>query len=62
MTPTIETSLLIAGVSMAGIFVFMAIFYMLIIGLDKLLPFEEAKPVEQIVATSSDDGEEEYEQ
>lgn len=50
MTPTIETTLLIAGIGITGIFVFMAIFYMLIVGLDKLLPFEEAKPVEQIIA------------
>jgi len=61
MTPTIETSLLIAGISMAGIFLFMAIFYLLIIWLDKLFPFEEAKPVEQIVAVSSDEDDEEYE-
>ncbi|WP_436414383.1 hypothetical protein [Petrimonas sp.] len=61
MTPTIETSLLIAGISMAGIFVFMALFYFVIVGLDKLLPFQEEKPVEQIVAVSSDD-EDEYEQ
>ena len=61
MTPTIETSLLIAGISMAGIFLFMAIFYLLIIWLDKLFPFEEATPVEQIVAVSSDEDDEEYE-
>ncbi|OPZ31581.1 MAG: hypothetical protein BWZ00_00507 [Bacteroidetes bacterium ADurb.BinA174] len=46
---------------MAGIFLFMAIFYLLIIWLDKLFPFEEAKPVEQIVAVSSDEDDEEYE-
>ncbi len=61
MTPTIETSLLIAGISMAGIFVFMALFYFVIVGLDKLLPFQEEKPMEQTVAVSSDD-EDEYEQ
>lgn len=48
MTPTIETALLIAGIGMTGIFVFMAIFYLLIIGLDKLFPF---------IAPSSDDDE-----
>lgn len=48
MTPTIETALLIAGIGMTGIFVFMAIFYLLIIGLDKLFPF---------IAPSSGDGE-----
>ncbi|MDO5665632.1 MAG: hypothetical protein Q4G63_10310 [Bacteroidia bacterium] len=57
MTPTIENTLLIAGIGIAGIFVFMAIFYLLIIGLDKLLPFEEAKPVEQIVTVEEMDGE-----
>lgn len=46
---------------MAGIFVFMALFYFVIVGLDKLLPFQEEKPVEQITAVSSDD-EDEYEQ
>lgn len=43
---TIETTLLIAGISITGIFVFMAIFYLLIIWLDKLLPFEDVKPEE----------------
>lgn len=46
---------------MAGIFVFMALFYFVIVGLDKLLPFQEEKPMEQTVAVSSDD-EDEYEQ
>ena len=46
MTPTVETTLLIAGIGMTGIFVFMAIFYLLIIGLDKLFPFEKTKPAE----------------
>ncbi len=47
MTSTIETTLLIAGIGITGIFVFMAIFYLLIVWLDKLLPYEEeAKPEE----------------
>ncbi len=46
MTSTIETTLWIAAIGITGIFVFMAIFYLLIIGLDKLLPFEEVKAEE----------------
>lgn len=47
MNPTIETSLIIAGISMTGIFVFMALFYFVIVGLDKLLPFEEEEESKQ---------------
>ena len=59
MTPTVETTLLIAAISMTGIFVFMAIFYLVIVGLDKLLPFEEEKPAEQMIASFDDDEEDE---
>ncbi|WP_294067257.1 OadG-related small transporter subunit [Proteiniphilum sp. UBA1028] len=41
MTSTIEVALFIAGIGMAGIFVFMAVFYLLILALDKYLPHEE---------------------
>ena len=61
MTPEIETSLLIAGISMAGIFVFMALFYLVIVGLDKLLPFQEEKPVEEL-AVADEEMEETYEE
>lgn len=47
MTPTVQTALLIAGIAMTGIFIFMIIFYLLIMGLDKLLPFQEQKSVEE---------------
>ncbi len=47
MITTIENTLLIAAIGIAGIFVFMDIFYLLIVWLDKLLPYEEeAKPEE----------------
>lgn len=38
---TIETALLIAGIGIVGIFIFMAVFYLLILALDKLFPPEE---------------------
>lgn len=41
MTTTLQTALFIALVSFIGIFVFMAIFYLLIRGLDKWLPYKE---------------------
>lgn len=59
MTPAIETSLLIAGISMAGIFVFMTLFYLVIVGLDKLLPFPEEKPEPQFIEEEYSEEEEE---
>ena len=41
MTATIEKALLIAGIWMVGIFVFMALFYLLILALDRFLPYKE---------------------
>lgn len=41
MTPTVETALIITGIGMVGIFIFMAVFYLLILALDKFLPNEE---------------------
>lgn len=41
MTPTIETALLIALIGIAGIFIFMFIFFLLIKGLDKWFPLED---------------------
>ncbi len=46
MTPIFEKALLIAAIGMAGIFLFMAIFYLLILALDRLMPFREEKPAE----------------
>lgn len=41
MTTTLQQALFIAGVGIIGIFAFMAIFYLLIIALDKYLPYKE---------------------
>ncbi len=38
MTP-IQTTLLIAVICMVGIFLFMAVFYLLIVALDKIFPY-----------------------
>jgi len=49
MTPNFETALLIAAIGMTGIFLFMAIFYLLILLLDRLMPFREERTEEEIV-------------
>ncbi len=41
MTTTLQQALFVAGVGIVGIFAFMAIFYLLILALDKYLPFKE---------------------
>lgn len=46
MTTTLETALLIAVLGIVGIFAFMAIFYFLIKGLDKWLPYKEEEETE----------------
>ena len=58
MTPTVEKALLIAGIGMAGIFVFMAVFYLLILALDRFLPYQEEKPVEELSEESVSEEEE----
>jgi len=58
MTPTVEKALLIAGIGMAGIFVFMAVFYLLILALDRFLPYQEEKPVEELSEDSVSEEEE----
>lgn len=40
MTTTLQQALFIAGVGIIGIFAFMAIFYLLILALDKYLPYK----------------------
>lgn len=52
MTPTVETALLIAVIGIVGIFIFMALFYLMIIALEKYLPYKEEK-----VNTESEDRE-----
>ncbi len=58
MTPTVEKALLIAGIGMAGIFVFMAVFYLLILALDRFLPYQEEKPAEELSEDSVSEEEE----
>lgn len=41
MTTTLQHALFVAGVGIVGIFAFMAIFYLLILALDKYLPYKE---------------------
>lgn len=48
MTPIFEKALLIAAIGMTGIFLFMAVFYLLILALDKLMPFREEKVVDEV--------------
>ena len=48
MNTSLQSSLLIAGIGMAGIFIFMAIFYLIIVWLDKLLPHEIPLEMEEI--------------
>lgn len=50
--------MLIAGIGMAGIFVFMAVFYLLILALDRFLPYQEEKPVEELSEDSVSEEEE----
>lgn len=52
MTHTVEIALLIAVIGIVGIFIFMALFYLMIIALDKFLPEQEVK-----VNTESGDSE-----
>lgn len=41
MTPALQTALLIALVGIVGIFIFMLFFYLIILALDKYLPYRE---------------------
>ena len=49
MTPIFEKALLITALGMAGIFLFMAVFYLLILLLDRLMPFREEKRAEEYI-------------
>lgn len=55
MTPTVQTTLLIALIGIVGIFIFMSLFYLLILALDKYLPYQEEKPEEEVTEDSNDD-------
>lgn len=59
MTPTIQTALFITLVGLAGIFVFMSFFYLIIIALDKYLPYQEEKPAEEFIEEMYDEEESE---
>ncbi len=58
MTPTVEKALLIAAIGMAGIFVFMAVFYLLILALDRFLPYQEEKLMDELSEDSVSEEEE----
>jgi len=59
MTTTVQTTLLIAVIGIVGIFIFMALFYLLIIALDKYLPYQEKEPEEVQFDQAENDNEEE---
>lgn len=58
MTPTIQTALFIAVVGLVGIFIFMSFFYLIILALDKYLPYREEKPVEEFIEETYEEEEE----
>jgi len=58
MTPTVEKALLIAGIGMVGIFIFMALFFLLILALDRFLPYQEEKQSEELSEDSITEEEE----
>ncbi|MEA5129857.1 MAG: hypothetical protein VB074_16910 [Proteiniphilum sp.] len=58
MTSTIQTTLFIAIIGIVGIFIFMTFFYLIILALDKYLPYQEEKPVEEFIEEISEEEEE----
>lgn len=58
MTSTIQTTLFIAIIGIIGIFIFMSFFYLIILALDKYLPYQEEKPVEEFIEEISEEEEE----
>ncbi len=42
MSQALEKTLEIAGIGIVGVFLFMTLFYLLILALDKIFPYEEA--------------------
>ena len=58
MTPAIQTTLFIAVIGLTGVFVFMSFFYLIILALDKYLPFREEKPAEEFIEEISEEEEE----
>ena len=47
MTEAMQNTLFIAGVGIAGIFIFMTVFYLLIVALDKHFPYNEEEEKNQ---------------
>ena len=47
--------MLIAGIGIVGIFIFMALFYLLIVALDKYLPYREEKPAEVYLSETEEE-------
>ncbi|MFY9117920.1 MAG: OadG-related small transporter subunit [Dysgonamonadaceae bacterium] len=41
MAQTLEKTLQIAGIGIIGVFVFMTLFYLLILAIDKIFPYKE---------------------
>ncbi|WP_294082616.1 hypothetical protein [Proteiniphilum sp. UBA5384] len=54
MTSTIQTTLFIATIGIVGIFIFMSFFYLIILALDKYLPYQEEKPTEEFMEEISE--------
>ncbi len=48
MTSNIEISLLISAIGLIGIFIFMTLFYLIILLLDKLFPFVDNNESNQV--------------
>ncbi len=51
MSSTIITALEISGIGLLGVFLFMTIFYLVLIGIDKLFPYEK-KPKEPAIPSN----------
>jgi hypothetical protein len=59
MTTQVQTALFIAAIGIAAIFIFMSLFYLLIIALDKYLPYQEEKPAKELFEEAYEEEEEE---
>lgn len=56
---TIQTALFIGIVGLTGIYVFMLFFYLIILALDRYLPYREEKPVAEFTEEVFEEAEEE---
>ena len=48
MAQTLEKTLQIAGIGIIGVFVFMTLFYLLILAIDKIFPYKEEANAKRI--------------